>query len=310
MVAEKLIPGASWSFVTEDGAREYYDGRLGVGETFSKPVAAGLFYDIASLTKLFVTTRILQLIDAKHLNFNSKVNKIIPEFSNLEMSAADLMLHRGGFPADFSDKTLVNDSFVQNYFINHPFLKSSETTVYSDIGFILLGKIINALDGDSLENSFKTHIFNPLEMFDTTYHLKNPEQAVPTEITKERGAIRGTAHDSKAFRIKENIGSAGLFSTLIDMNKFVTAIITKKLFSQDIYEALSRDKKNGRTYGWETPRNREGEEFLFHTGFTGTSIGVNLNKKRGFILLTNRVHPTREDTGFIERRRNLYLNYF
>ncbi|MBL1226483.1 serine hydrolase domain-containing protein [Enterococcus sp. BWR-S5] len=314
LIQRKIISGASWSFISEGKSENYYAGVMGAYSPFSEmKIKERLFYDLASLTKVIgTTTRILQLIDDGTLNFTTNVNKIIPDFSHLEITIGDLLLHRGGFPADFltKEKELLTPDFLYTYFRNYP-VREAASTVYSDIGFLLLGLIIQAVDNCSLEQSFQKNIFRPLGMRDTSYFLLNPERALPTEQTLERGTIQGTVHDSKAYKMNTEIGSAGLFSTLEDINLFVSAYLANddRLFHQALFAKVKSTEVAGRTYGWEQKRGCNGP-YLFHTGFTGTSIGMNLEEKIGFVLLTNRIHPSRDEKGFIKARAALYTNYF
>lgn len=315
MVFEKIIPGASWSFITPEGCVNHYAGRIGVCAPFSeKAVREGMAYDLASLTKIIgTTTRILQLIDEGQLTLMSPVNEVIPEFATIKVSIQDLLLHKGGFPADFSkkEKEDLTKTVLHAYFKSCHLADSSYKTIYSDIGFLLLGEIIKAIDGVSLEQSFQTTIFQPLEMGETSYHLSDPTKAIPTEWTAERGFVQGEAHDSKAYKLETEVGSAGLFSTLPDINKFVSAYLEKdtRLFTSELFDKVRNTNVQGRSYGWEQKQGKEAM-YLFHTGFTGTSIGLDMERKKGFVLLTNRIHPTREDRGFIKARAALYSTYF
>lgn len=315
LVSEKVIPGASWSFVTTEGCANHYAGRMGVYTPFSdKLVREGALYDIASLTKIIgTTTRTLQLIDDDRLDFTSPVNEVIPEFATIKITIGDLLLHKGGFQADFSkqEKEIFTQAFLHTYFSSCHLDVSSHKTVYSDIGFLLLGEIIKAIDGGSLEQSFQTNIFQPLGMVETSYYPSDSSKAIPTEQTVERGLIHGEVHDSKAYKLEIEASSAGLFSTLADINKFVTAYLEEdtRLFTNELFDKVKNTRIQERSFGWEQKQGKE-TCYLFHTGFTGTSIGLDMERKKGFVLLTNRIHPTRVDHGFIEERAALYSTYF
>lgn len=313
MIETKMIPGASWSFHSETNCTRHYAGKMGVYPSFSeRQINEGLFYDLASLTKVIgTTTRILQLIDERKLEFKTSVAEVLPAFSGIKVTIQDLLLHKSGLPADFPKKESITSSALYHYFTRCHLADESYPTVYSDLGFLLLGEIIKTIDRCSLEKSFRLNIFEPLGMLDTGYHIAEPWQAIPTEETAARGTIQGVVHDSKAFKLKEAVGSAGLFSTLTDIDRFVTAYLVNdsRLFSQLLFDKVRSTDVRGRTYGWEQKQGKNGT-YLFHTGFTGTSIGLDLEERTGFVLLTNRIHPSRKDNGFIEARAALYTNYF
>lgn len=303
------------SAATIDNKNEnFYLGFMGNIPPFdSISVADGMLYDLASLTKVIgTTTRILQLIDADNLELQSPVSEVFSEFPRLTMTIEDLLLHRGGLPADFSDKQLFTEvkflTFLENF---KP--TNSKKTIYSDLGFLLLGLIIERIDKQELNASFKKNIFEPLGMKRTFYYPDFHSLIIPTEVTKKRGIIVGAVHDSKAYQWPRPVGSAGLFSTLEDMRTFASSIILNKkadnsdLFSAKMLTLLKDTNVSKRTFGWEKPF-REG--ILYHTGFTGTSIGIDLVKKRALVLLTNRIHPTRDKSEFITNRVKLYRDYF
>lgn len=315
MVDSGLIPGASWSMVTARETSCWYTGVMGTVPPFDqRPVLPDALYDLASLTKVIgTTTRILQLIDEHQLTLHTPVYEALPQYPGLAMTVTDLLLHRSGLPADFDNKAGLTPTRVKEYFQAATYSGSQETT-YSDLGYLLLGEIIQTLDGQTLEDSFQQYIFQPLEMYSTSYHPKELRQAIPTEQTVSRGVIQGIVHDSKGYLLGE-IGSAGLFSTLHDVSQFVGSYLRNQcgagpLFSKQLLTALQQTNHHGRTYGWLIRQGATGQPYFFHTGFTGTAVGFSFQQQKGLVLLTNRIHPVRTDNGFLARRLALYDNYF
>lgn len=310
MIHHKYLAGASYAFFTPNFKETYYDGVMGCIEPFDhRRLEEGLLYDLASLTKVVATTtRILQMINEKKLQLSTPVCEILSEYRYQSTTIEDMLLHRSGLPAEVIDKQLltketirekVYDTNIENEMIHQ--------TCYSDVGFILLGFVIEKLDQLSLEESFQKHIAKPLEMEHTSYHVYNKQKAIPTEITNERGCICGEVHDSKAYLLGES-GSASLFSTLQDLVCFGQAMLSEnnKLFEKEIFELLKSVTIQRRGLGWEKPYK---ESVLYHTGFTGTSILLDMDKKQGFILLTNRIHPDRNQTDFLVLRNKLNKIY-
>lgn len=306
LLKETKVPGLSAAVVTND-VKTFYLGKMGKVSPYDhREVKAGLIYDLASLTKVIgTTTRLLQLVQSNQLTLDQTVNELLPQFPNLKMTLRELLLHQSGLIADFSDKTAFSEEYLLNY-LHHFNYQGPQRTRYSDIGFLLLGFIIETIDNSNLQESFTTHIFSPLQMKETTYFPQEIDRVVPTEQTASRGLIVGKVHDSKAFHMKRPVGSAGLFSTLDDLVHFVQGIQTTKLLSKPTLQLLLKTS-DGRTLGWEKPF---GEQILFHTGFTGTSIGIDLKKQKSLILLTNRIHPNRNNTAFIKQRFQLYQEFF
>ena len=247
----------------------------------------------------------LQLIDTNQLTFSTTVGEILPDYQGLSCSIGELLLHQSGLPADVVDKKNVTKKSLQEIILTHSLSERGKTT-YSDLGYYLLGEIIQVLDRCSLEESFQTYLFQPMNLQHTSFTVSDFAQAVPTEITKQRGVIQGVVHDSKAYQLKAPIGSAGLFATLPDLLTFVQCFMNnrypsgKPLFSEKMFDALWSMNQGGRTFGWEVEKMQAGAGYLYHTGFTGTAIGMKKETKEALILLTNRIHPTREERGFLK----------
>ena len=307
MIDSHVICGASWAFVSEEGCSLHCHGRRGVTEPYCREaLLPGMYYDLASLSKVVGTTsRILQMVEEGKLRLETPVCRILPEFRYPEVTVGNLLLHNSGLAAEVIDKErLTKETIVRRVYETPQLFLCGKNFVYSDTGFILLGFIIQALDGTTLEESMRTHVFDPLGMYRTSY-LTDAKHGiyVPTECTKKRGCICGEVHDSKAYLLGQS-GSAGLFSTLDDLAVFAWHYLNRseKLFRPETYERLENTESFGRTYGWS---KEYGAGTLYHTGFTGTSMLLDMERKRGFILLTNRIHPDRSQVEFLEWRKRL-----
>ncbi|MGX7058963.1 serine hydrolase domain-containing protein [Vagococcus humatus] len=310
LVQHNLVPGISLAVVGKDSRYYHYQGMMGVLPPYShQPIRSGLLYDLASLTKIIgTTTRILQLVDTGKLKLESQVCQIIPEYPNLTMTIESLLTHSSGFPSDFQDKELFNNDYLKRYLRSFQVYKS-RNTCYSDLGYIVLGLMIEEIDQLTLDESFKANIFLPLNMKDTTFYPVDATKCVPTEITKERGVIQGVSHDSKSFKFDRPLGSAGLFSTLEDVSQYADLFLKRELFSEIIYQTLQNTCQTSRTLGFEQLISFNQTPYLFHTGFTGTSLSLAMEKQESLILLSNRIHPTRDNLLFNQIRTNMY-HYF
>jgi CubicO group peptidase (beta-lactamase class C family) len=190
--------------------------------------------------------------------------------------------------------------------------------VYSDISMIIAGEVASRVGNKPLDQLEQELIFRPLMMNDT---LRNPPKSLwyrvsPTEKIPDTNDtfIHGVVHDANARAGQGITGHAGLFSTTLDLSVFATQILLGlqgkgKPFSNTVLEQFVSQSKVipnlGHTLGWDftdqgTPEKPD--RYIHHTGFTGTSIRIYLDRKLYIILLTNRVHPTRENTEIIKVR--------
>jgi CubicO group peptidase (beta-lactamase class C family) len=186
--------------------------------------------------------------------------------------------------------------------------------VYSDLGAILLGLIVERVSGERLDAYLATHVFGPLQMRDTRF---TPPAALlgriaPTERDPWRGRlVRGEVHDENAYLLGGVSGHAGLFSSAADLTRFAQMYLNGgqldgvRIVRPETIAAFTRVQYaefSNRALGWETPTGGNSAGRLMkrpafgHTGFTGTSIWIDPVNDRFVILLTNRVNPTRENS--------------
>ncbi len=290
-------------------------------------VTGNTIYDLASLTKVVVTTTsAMMLLQQKRLDLEAPVERYLPEFSLAAKSDPDpswraritvrmLMLHDSGLPAhrDFYKEAQGHEAVLAKILVE-PLVHEPGTQVeYSDLGFILLGEIIERLTGETLAQFAKGHIFAPLGMGDTTY---NPPAALrariaPTELDTDfrKRLLRGEVHDENAFAFGGISGNAGLFSTAGDVAVFAQMLLNGGIYAHHrllaratIQEFTARQAigNSSRTLGWDVPTpptSAAGRYFspsaYGHTGFTGTSLWIDPERDLFVVLLTNRVNPTR-----------------
>ena len=204
--------------------------------------------------------------------------------------------------------------------------------VYSDVGFMLLGFIIEEITHEKLDDFVWKNISIPLEMFNTGYsRISHPtfdyKKAAATEIRNDslvQGLVRGKVHDERAYMLDGVAGHAGLFSCVKDLEHFIRMILDDGMYngkrflskaSIDLMFTPQVKETSGvnlltttRGLGWIVGGDYPGcgelasKETIHHTGFTGTNIFIDRINKIGFTLLTNRVHPTRDNTKIIPFR--------
>lgn len=312
-VEEKRVPGISVAYVTLDKNYFVSAGYDGYDEYIKKsPVTNKTLYDMASCSKVVVTTTLtLKLIEDGYFTLETKVKDLIEDFKYDDVTVMNLLTHTSGLPADNKDYKLVKNA-KEMFDFTLAQEKSYETGTkveYSDFGFIILGKIIEKFKGNLEDYAYEV-IFKPLEMENSCY---NPYQkglvnkCAPAEVTEERGVIRGIVHDGKANKLNGLSGNAGLFSTTEDLAKFVRCMIKggfpvlKRDTVNKLKQSYTQDLNLSRTIGWffddpTTPVYGSSSDCaIWHTGFSGTSILIDFKKQCGVVILTNRVHPTRNN---------------
>ncbi len=305
---------------------------LGYAVVEPQHIAATLdtIYDLASLTKPLITGLLCaRQVEAGELTLDSLVSHYLPEFDRQDKRAVtvgQLLTHTSGLPAwrplyilaaGERDRAI---SAIANLDLEYA---PGTRVVYSDLGFIVLGRLLERLTGKGLVELAQTEIFRPLNLKHTCF---NPELALQTGIAaSEKGnayerntyhspvgddyknwraeLIWGTVHDGNAHFLGGAAGHAGLFSTapetLVLANQFVAAQTsllkpaTCELFSKNMTSGLNE----ARSFAWqlaETIDSAAGldlpRDSFGHSGFTGTSCWIDPGRERVFILLTNRTH--------------------
>ncbi|EGD53118.1 beta-lactamase [Thermoanaerobacter ethanolicus JW 200] len=281
-------------------------------------------FDLASLTKVVATTTLLMLMIEKGLiSVYDKVCEYIPSFNEKgkdKITIFQLLTHTSRLPVyiPFYEKCRdYNDAI--DYICKEVELRETQEVEYSDLNFILLGKILETVGGGKLDKLCKKEIFDPLDMKNTLFNPQK-EDVVPTERDENTGEIIcGVCHDENARFFGGISGHAGLFSTIDDLVKFANMLVNYGKVKDEIFLSYTLFKRmitnytenlgESRGWGWAIKDNTSAGGDLFterafgHTGFTGTSLWVDPEYGIYVILLTNRVHPTRENVKIIRFRR-------
>lgn len=281
-------------------------------------------YDMASLTKVFATTTLaLKFIELGKISLSDNLGYYFTcDEEKQNINIFDLMTHTSGI-SNFSIKNEVSDSeLALNSILNFPLAFERTTDVlYSDMGFILLGKVLEKVGEDNLDSLTKRYIFDPLDMNNTGFNPNRTTNVASTEYNSDMKAhIKGFVHDGNARFLGGISGHAGLFSDINDCIKFVSmfsrfgetgsgrflsrATIEKAITNYTM--GMSENRGLGfKIYGGKN--NFMGDLFssssFGHTGFTGTSFVVDPITGLYAILLTNRVHPTRDNLEIIRFRK-------
>jgi len=332
-IRDSAFPGAVL-LVAKDGMVAYHKAYGTYDyELYSKPVETNTIYDLASVTKVISTTNaVMRLVDEGKINLEDLVVSIIPQFGQNgkeKITLYNLLVHNSGLPAwrktyEFcTDPKCVTDSVFATPLI----YRTGDSTIYSDLGLITLGKVIEKVSGVTLDRYVDSVFFKPLGMKSTAY---NPPSQVwnriaPTEIDtywqKTGLAVRGRVHDENAATLGGVSGHAGLFSTASDLAILLQMLLEGGTYGGRRYINEStvgrftqrQSEKSTRAIGWDTKNPTKSwagsllsPKTFLHTGFTGTSVAVDPEKNLIVIFLTNRVYPSRSHQKIFEVRPKVH----
>ena len=297
----------------------------------SPPVSMDTIYDAASLTKPVVTATLIAMqVEAGRIGLDLPVARYIPEWNEgpnpdgrKAITVRNLLTHSSGLPAhkDYFLTLHSKREFIAAICKEPLEYAPGTKTVYSDLGFLLLGEILERATGKTVDQLANEQIFAPLGMADTMF---NPPKSLlsriaPTEndTTYRKALVRGAVHDENAFAVGGVAGHAGMFATASNLAAFCqmllnggiyghSRLLTRATISQ--FTAPQAISDNARTLGWMTPTPNSSSGRYFsprtfgHLGFTGTSIWIDPGRQLFVILLTNRVNPTRENDKIVAVR--------
>jgi CubicO group peptidase (beta-lactamase class C family) len=330
-IEDKSFPGAV-VLVWMDG-KTIYEKAFGnfTYDPSSPKVKTNTLFDLASLTKVVATTTAAMICyDRKLFSLNDKVTMYIPEFGvngKDIITIKNLLIHNSGLPAwkKFYGRDLKYDDVINEIYSSELEYKTGEKTVYSDLGIITLGKIIEKVSGKSLDVFCKDEIFIPLKMESTYY---NPDDSLkklcaPTETDNywRMKTLQGEVHDETSAMLNGVAGHAGLFSTADNLAKLMSVLLNKGKVNQKIFIQQSTielftkrvSEESTRAIGWDTKSdsgssagNYFSKNSFGHTGYTGTSIWADPDRNLFVVFLTNRVYPTRENTKIQKVRPQLH----
>lgn len=272
-------------------------------------------YDLASLTKVVgTTTAIMILFDEGKLVLDAPVRSYIPEFSGGykdSITVRDLLAHRSGLPASRDLWRIArNPAEARRAVIDAPLVcRPRVCMIYSDLGAITLGLIVESVTGMGLDEYLEARVFGPIGMTATGFRpdASLRSQIAPTELAPPRGyPLRGEVHDENAYALGGVAGHAGLFSTAADLSMFAQMMLNGgeyagvRIVADSTIKLFTANKViSNRALGWAKPDGTGGSgEYLSdaaygHTGYTGTSLWIDPKRDMFVVLLTNRVHAAK-----------------
>ncbi|TCO13126.1 CubicO group peptidase (beta-lactamase class C family) [Kribbella steppae] len=282
------------------------------------PMRTDTIFDMASVSKLFTSIVVLQLVEKGKVGLDTPIATYVPEFAENGKQAITVrqaLTHTTGLPSWLPLWSAQPDpaSRMHMALTATPTSPAGTKYLYSDLNLIALGELAHRVTGKTLDKLVADGITKPLQMRDTGYNpdpRKKPRiAATEFQSAPPRGMVWGSVHDENAWSLDGVAGHAGVFSTADDM-----AILAQTFLNGGSYRGARILKESSVTamitnFNGAFPGNDHGLGFELnqrwymsglsgprtagHTGYTGTSVVIDFDSRSFAILLTNRVHPSR-----------------
>jgi beta-N-acetylhexosaminidase len=346
-LADSAAPGAALA-IGRRGKVVRLRGYGTIDYADDRPVSPATMFDLASLTKVVATTTAMMILEGEgKLDLDAPVARYLPWFAQRDRSKApitvrQLVVHRSGFAPfrpwyrDRQGSAAYREAIAAEKLEFAP----GARTLYSDINFMTLGFVVEAIAGMPLDRFVAERMLVPLSMEDTGFR-PDPQllpRIAPTEVDTifRHAHVRGVVHDENAYAMGGVAGHAGLFSTVWDLAVYADLLLSDgiaractpsagsgvactraradslRVLPAGSVERWTRRVDPGASYalGWDTPEGPNSSAGVFmserafgHTGFTGTSIWIDPELDLYVVLLTNRVNPTRANDRHLALRR-------
>ncbi|MBT3300060.1 MAG: serine hydrolase [Candidatus Marinimicrobia bacterium] len=300
-------------------------------------------FDLASITKVISTTSaIMNLVDSKQIKLDDPIVKHLAAFKGKQrkyfeqkpkVTIRHLLTHTGGLPP-FKRYYKINNksgqAILDSVYNTEPIYGLEAQMKYSDVGLIVLGKMVEQITEMPLDTFVDSLIFEPLGMTSTFFNPTSEKlhRIVPTEYSPDGQLIHGKVHDENAYSLGGVAGHAGLFSTAKDLARFSQMMLNggiygwKRIFREETVSLFTKRANiiegNSRCLGWDSPDGEASggvylsDQSFGHTGFTGTSLWIDPENDVIVILLTNAVHPNRnyKDPKYYEWRQKIHSSVY
>lgn len=327
---QRIFSGAVYAFGNSSG----WNMRGAVGTLSWDGAEVGLdsIWDLASVSKPIAMLPYMVYLEQGKLSLDETVADFLPHYAGTDkadITLRQLLTHSGGIPGQQPlYKTASTREALMDAVRALPLWFAPGTDVaYTSQGYMILGDMLEAIAGKRLDAILQETVFDPLGMAETMFNP--PERLRPriaaTEYCPWRGrVVCGEVHDENAVVLGGVAGHAGLFSTVGDMALLARAMLDtgrgrrNDWLQPETVRLMTRNHtpklKLARGLGWQgkdAEHSHAGDLFSAasygHTGFTGTSIWIDPEQELFAVLLTNRVHPTR-DNPRIKRARAIFHN--
>ena len=286
-----IYPGASFAYFKDHQWTEFYLGQS--DPEHGLQTEAGLVYDLASVSKVVgVGTLLIFLWYQGKLDLERSVTDFLAESDYPDITIRQLLTHATDLDPFIPNRDQLSADELKKAMF-HLNRREKQAFLYSDVHFLLLGFVLEKMFDEDLDTLLQEKIWNLWGMRETTFGPVS--QAVPTV----RGKKAGMVHDPKARLLGRHAGSAGLFSTVKDLQIFLQHYLADD-FARDLSQNFSPLDDKERSLAW----NLEGD-WLDHTGYTGTFVMWNRQKQEAAIFLSNRTYEKDERAQWIVDRNQV-----
>ena len=325
-IADKIFPGGVL-LVAEKKEIVFFKAYGYADLTNLTPMTKGTIFDLASLTKSLSTTlAVMKLVQYDRVDLEDSIGQILPEFAGTDKAGIkikNLLYHDSGLP-DYRPyyKTLDNvarDSrrkALRKLLVQEPLINPIGKTInYSDLGFMILAWVVESVADRRLDHFVAKEIYQPLGLTNLFFIFRNSAEprgsiAATENCPWRKKILVGQVHDENAYTVGGVEGHAGLFGTADNIYRLLAELLfiyggqrKSTLFHKDLLrQFFERLPGTDKALGFDTPSTTGsscGHSFsqksVGHLGFTGTSFWMDLERSVIVILLTNRVHPSREN---------------
>ena len=325
-VAGGVFPGGVL-LISKEGSIRFLEA-YGLANVFSRvAMTRETNFDLASLTKPLATAvAVMKLAQQAKIRLEQSLDSVLPEFKNSAKSKIKikhLLYHNSGLPDyrpyyqtlfSLPQKTTV--AALRQFLVNEPLTHPIGTKIlYSDLGFMILRWVVERISGRRLDHFVAEEIYESLSLNDLFFVDLN---SVPTarrfaateRCPWRRTVLEGQVHDENAYAVGGIEGHAGLFGTAENVNALLSELLSiyhgdssSNLFPKELVRIFFRRlPKTDKALGFDMPSSQDSscgkffsKKSVGHLGFTGTSFWMELDRKIIVILLTNRVHPSRNN---------------
>ena len=276
-----------------------------------EPMTVDTLFDLASLSKPIATAAaVMLLVERGKIHLGAPAARYWPEFAQAgkeSVTVEQLLLHASGLPADngLAEYAGSREDTLARIARIAPIAAPGSKVLYSDVGYIVLGEIVARVSGAPLDAFTLENLFTPLGMAETGFLPDNMLSARIAPTARREGRfLRGEVHDPRARRLGGVAGHAGLFGTADDLAVFAEMLLEggevlgRRVFLPETVNAMIEPRPiqgASRTLGWSArPAEPGARASIGHTGFTGTGLRIDLERRMVVVVLTSRLHPDGE----------------
>lgn len=324
-------PGAVW--LISRWGRTVQHGAMGLAMRTPevRPMRPDTVFDIASITKPLFSLLVMSLIEEGKLHLDQPVSEILAAMrtgGKEKITVRHLLTHTSGIPGQVTQYRWCRsrDEILDMTYRLPLIFEPGSDVFYSSQGFMILDEVIRVILGGDWEPTFRKRFLEPLQLEWTTFRppAEWEKDCAAAEFCPWRGyVVVGQVHDENAAVMGGVAAHAGLFSTARDLAAFGQLMLNRgvyagrRILSERTVEIMCRNHTPGlklaRALGWQAKDDvgspagdLMSADSFGHTGFTGTSIWIDPKVELVAVLLTNRVHPDRSNTGIFSVRPRFY----